>query len=490
MVFPYEEFPNTNTLDSVSLSSKATYKLNLADSLPDLYFSPTNRDSFCLYPYIPNRVNVIHEVNICNEGESIRSSSQPFQITLYIFDSHPDTGTPLVIDSLKKSTQEWNNGDCIEYYFLVPIIGHPRLRYSYQYDHTYYYALNVDRNNGIWSFPEHRLEESDYSNNIDSFYVRALPNPVVLPKDTAICQGDTLKIELGAEYHSFLWSDSTTNDHLMVYDDGEYWVEARTNIKCLYKVRDSMEVSLLTVDYDKPSFEVDCERNTVVAELKPNDNLNFLWSNGSNESLTYFYSSDSIWIKVNDGICSVLDYLALPLLPDFNSFPRFSYDTVYSGALVEYNLDLDPIIWDAIWMPEDRIICDTCFNTQIHPSSSEEDIKLTLVHTSGCQYEFNFGLHWDKEGDLWMPNAFSPNGDGINDTWRVYQKDDEIIYYSGSIYDRWGNQIKSWTNESDISWDGMLHGKVMDSGVYLYWLQYAYSDGEIRTIFGDINLFR
>lgn len=481
-------FPNTNTLDSGSLSSKATYKLNLADSLPDLYFSSNSWDTFCLHVF-HNNPNIPYEyytIECCNQGGSIESQ---LDVSIYIFDELPSAGVPLVMDSSVLSAEEWLSGECLEFEFLRPSIDHPRYQYSYQHDHTYYYVLNIGRNTGAWRFPENDILESDYSNNMDSFYLRPRPNPVVLPMDTSICEGDSMRIELGSEYRKFLWSDSTTNHFTIVQDEGTYWVEVRTT-NCYKLLRDSLEVSLLTVDYDEPLFEVDCERNAIEAELKTNDGLNFLWSNGSEESLTYFYHSDSAWLEVDDGVCRKLEHYALPLLPNFNNFPRFQNDTVDTGVPVEYYLDLDPLLWEVKWMPEDRVNCDTCPRTMINPSSREEDIQVILTHASGCQYEYSFGLYWDKTGDLWMPNAFSPNGDGHNDVWRIYQKDEDILFLKGAIYNRWGDKIKFWNEVDQISWDGMFNGKVLDSGVYLYWLQYTYTDGEIRTIYGDINLFR
>jgi gliding motility-associated-like protein len=69
-------------------------------------------------------------------------------------------------------------------------------------------------------------------------------------------------------------------------------------------------------------------------------------------------------------------------------------------------------------------------------------------------------------GELKIPNAFSPNGDGINDTWRI----DALAVYPQSvvrIFDRYGQQVYSSTGYN-IPWDGRKNGKPVPIGLYYY----------------------
>jgi gliding motility-associated-like protein len=65
---------------------------------------------------------------------------------------------------------------------------------------------------------------------------------------------------------------------------------------------------------------------------------------------------------------------------------------------------------------------------------------------------------------LEMPNAFSPNGDGINDTYHV-KKYQNITEFRALIFNRWGQCLYTW-NEIDGSWDGTYKGRPVKDGVY------------------------
>ncbi|MCH8904023.1 MAG: gliding motility-associated C-terminal domain-containing protein [Bacteroidetes bacterium] len=70
-----------------------------------------------------------------------------------------------------------------------------------------------------------------------------------------------------------------------------------------------------------------------------------------------------------------------------------------------------------------------------------------------------------------MPNAFSPNGDGLNDLFNVTGSFSEIQYFSMQIYDRWGLMIQE-TNDSLEGWNGRMnnHCDLLNEGVYVYTL--------------------
>jgi len=67
---------------------------------------------------------------------------------------------------------------------------------------------------------------------------------------------------------------------------------------------------------------------------------------------------------------------------------------------------------------------------------------------------------------LYMPNAFSPNGDGKNDVFRIPLNVD-ILLREFSVFDRWGNKIFS-THDVSYGWDGTEHGTWANTGVYVY----------------------
>ncbi len=91
----------------------------------------------------------------------------------------------------------------------------------------------------------------------------------------------------------------------------------------------------------------------------------------------------------------------------------------------------------------------------------------------------------------YMPNAFSPNGDNLNDGIKpLFNTDCGYTDYFYAIYDRWGEQVFS-TNDPNARWDGTYKGIPMDIGVYMYYFQFKSSfNSQKQIVKGDITLVR
>lgn len=89
---------------------------------------------------------------------------------------------------------------------------------------------------------------------------------------------------------------------------------------------------------------------------------------------------------------------------------------------------------------------------------------------------------------LEMPNAFSPNGDGINDTYHV-KKYQNITEFRALIFNRWGQCLYTW-NEIDGSWDGTYKGRPVKDGVYFVRVRAKGGDGKEYDIKKDVNILR
>jgi gliding motility-associated-like protein len=88
---------------------------------------------------------------------------------------------------------------------------------------------------------------------------------------------------------------------------------------------------------------------------------------------------------------------------------------------------------------------------------------------------------------IFVPNAFSPNGDGLNDTWHIYGN--SISKLVVTVWNQYGQKIfESRSQQND--WDGTYKGKVQPIGVYVYHLEVTFQDGTSLTKDGDINIVR
>ncbi len=92
-----------------------------------------------------------------------------------------------------------------------------------------------------------------------------------------------------------------------------------------------------------------------------------------------------------------------------------------------------------------------------------------------------------SESAISAPNVFSPNGDDINDEFRVAYK--SIIEFQGIIFNRWGTKIFEWT-DIQKGWNGTRNGKPVNEGAYFYVIRARGSDDIIYNLKGDINLLR
>lgn len=97
-------------------------------------------------------------------------------------------------------------------------------------------------------------------------------------------------------------------------------------------------------------------------------------------------------------------------------------------------------------------------------------------------YEVSIG-----ESQLLIPNAFSPNGDGVNDEWKVAYR--SLLEFQCHIFDRNGQQVCHLTSP-DQGWDGRIKGKTVDSGVFYYVIEAKGTDGKKYKKSGDINVVK
>ena len=98
------------------------------------------------------------------------------------------------------------------------------------------------------------------------------------------------------------------------------------------------------------------------------------------------------------------------------------------------------------------------------------------------------------EGEVFVPNVFSPNGDGINDKISVYADKDVHLIDVFRIFDRWGEMMYENTsfppNDPNIGWDGNLRGTPVRPAVFAYYLEWTDKLGGKHKDYGDVTLVR
>ena len=127
---------------------------------------------------------------------------------------------------------------------------------------------------------------------------------------------------------------------------------------------------------------------------------------------------------------------------------------------------------------------------ELQPAVSPSDAtsyNLYATSTLGCgNASSTVTIHVYK--DVYMPSAFSPNADGINDVYHVFKLDSYQLISFG-IYNRSGLKVFSTTN-SGAGWDGNFHGEPQPTGTYVYYLEMKHASGKKITRKGSILLLR
>ena len=139
------------------------------------------------------------------------------------------------------------------------------------------------------------------------------------------------------------------------------------------------------------------------------------------------------------------------------------------------------------WIPSGSLSCDTCAVTIASPTINTI-YTVTITDSEGCRSIDTILIRVKpKCGPIYLPNAFSPNGDGINDI--LYVMGNCVKEMSLVIYDRWGNKVFESVDPL-YGWDGTYKGQPMNPGTYAYILHTVDEDNNAVDSKGSITLVR
>lgn len=145
------------------------------------------------------------------------------------------------------------------------------------------------------------------------------------------------------------------------------------------------------------------------------------------------------------------------------------------------------------WEPGESLNCDDCPDPTASPKRTTEYI--VKVYTDfGCvdSDKVRIIVLCDKS-QLFIPNTFTPNGDGQNDVFYPRGTGLDNIK-SFRIFNRWGEVVYQNSNfklnDASTAWDGTYKGNILPPDVFMYILEAYCEDGEVMTIKGDISIVR
>ncbi len=167
--------------------------------------------------------------------------------------------------------------------------------------------------------------------------------------------------------------------------------------------------------------------------------------------------------------------------------------TVFPTPVSEFPTASDTLYFDerhqlVAGEPANQYLWNTGDTTSQILVTAEGMYKVTITTPAGCQTTDSVLMLYAFV-PLTMPNAFSPDGDGLNDVFRPVTLPEKISSFSMYIYDRWGMQV-FFSNDISKGWDGTINGNPAQIGGYVYVVKYGNPSGAVREKRGMVTVVR
>lgn len=146
-----------------------------------------------------------------------------------------------------------------------------------------------------------------------------------------------------------------------------------------------------------------------------------------------------------------------------------------------------------IWKLAGTELCTDCDSLSVQPKNTTRVI-ITIIDINGCVFSDFANILVRKQIHIYVPNAFSPNGDKINDILTVYGGKRVEKVLSFRIFDRWGEQmfLREEFEPNDLSqgWNGTFQGEKLNPAVFVYKVRVLMEDGTIVPVNGTVLLLK
>lgn len=334
---------------------------------------------------------------------------------------------------------------------------------------NYQYRVVVAQGNNI-QLPACRVASNAYTIGVE-------PKPTInIQTNQAACLGDVLQVSASSAGNQFQWrgpnlfqttQSNFTINSLSPKNEGYYYVKATTATGCTNT--DSVYVSVSPIPLaNAGTSQTICAGNSVV--LRGSGGEKYKWEPSAN------LSSDTIpqptatptdstlyYLTVSNGSCSRMDSVMMNVLhlPKANAGKSF---TIFEGDQVQLNGSAAGDDIQYFWTPNYNISNPNILDPFVYPTFDTTYV-LHVISQQGCG-ESDSKTFIRVYNKISVPNAFSPNGDGINDFWEIK---DLYTYPTAdvSVFDRNGQMIFHSIGYGK-PWDGTINEKPVPIGTYYY----------------------
>jgi gliding motility-associated-like protein len=307
---------------------------------------------------------------------------------------------------------------------------------------------------------------------------------------TAIASGNS-----GSPGYTYLWSTGSVSSFISNLTAGSYTVTITDTHNCTASVTASI------IQPAGMTF-TDTVINPTCPTLPDNGNItlyitggtmpyNFSWNNGNYGAVAYPLAPGNYSVTVTDaGGCTITSAYTLSYLFDFtiDASPSVSIDLGESTTL-DYTLFGNAGNYWNSWSPSGPLSCSDCVSPIAAP------IVTTLFHILvtndyGCTASDTVTVYVNPVYSIFIPNVFTPNGDGNNDFFEVFGKKEAWKQFEVEVFDRWGERVYQ-SNDMNFKWDGQYKGKDLPPAVFVYQIHLTYLDNYTDKLFkGSVTLVR
>lgn len=307
--------------------------------------------------------------------------------------------------------------------------------------------------------------------------------PVNLGSDTVFfCIGDTAVISSNIVAGTFEWSTGQPGGPWAALPDTT--ATYSTTISGWYKLRadngncageDSIYIfinnSPITVDLG-PDFLL-CLGVTEVLDAGNPSATSYAWSTGDSTRTISITQPDTFWVVVTDRGCVATDTIIVGL--DSTTSVNVMADTTLCPG-EELLIDAGPFGTAFLWSTGESTPAITVLDTGTY--------IVEVTTSNGCLLYDTIQVNYRCDTKVYMPTAFTPNGDGLNDIFLPALQSVEDGVYELLIYDRWG-QLVFFTNNPLVGWNGQINGRPAQEGAYQYIVRYFTNVERVNTFLSD-----
>lgn len=329
----------------------------------------------------------------------------------------------------------------------------------------------------------------------DTIFIGMYDVPLAdLGQDTVICGETPIAIPLSAPldiYAHYTWSNGSTANAIVADMPGLWWMRM---VHPCGVYADSMKITQQPLlSFTLPPDTTYCLENGLYIEL-PSGFDTYHWSTGQTSASILIEEPGTYTATARYACGTASDTMVVHAAPMLAlHLPQQA--EVYLGDAVRLAPGLDGrTLRRAQWLPEVGVDCPSCPAVWIQPPFSKV-YTLEVEDIYGCRDSQQIQLVVIERSRIFAPNAFSPNGDGINDRFTLYAGPEVRLIRWLQVFDRWGGMVFErrdfLPNDESAGWDGALTGqRLAPSGLYLYSAELELINNKRVKVQGEINIIR